>query len=91
MISPIAVTAEWQHRGIGRRLMEQSEQWARQQGFEMMQLSVGGDNINAIGFYGKLGWERVLDTSGEWHGLMTKSLLPLPITDVRLKECDESQ
>lgn len=72
-ILSIAVSPAVQSRGIGRRLMEESEQYARLQGFPEMQLSVNPDNDQAVRFYESLGWTRVL--KGEtWPGEMRKSL-----------------
>ena len=59
--------------GIGKRLMEHSEQYAREQDFKKMNLSVNPKNINAIRFYEHIGWVKDGDTKN-WQGGMKKEL-----------------
>ncbi|MCC6972727.1 MAG: GNAT family N-acetyltransferase [Anaerolineae bacterium] len=73
-ILSIAVDPQRQKTGAGRAIMEYCEQIAIQQGFQFMDLTVHPTNHNAVAFYERLGWERVLE-QGEWKGRMTKSLV----------------
>ncbi len=52
----IAVTADHRRRGIGTRLMEAAETWARSQGAETMILNCHAANTTAVCFYEKLGY-----------------------------------
>ncbi len=70
----IAVQPAHQGRGLGKLLMEQVEQTARQAGYARLTLSVHPDNLQAIGFYQRLGW-RQLSEDGVWRGVMVKDLL----------------
>lgn len=72
-ILAIAVNPKSQGGGIGNLLMAESETIARQRGFKEMRLSVNIDNEQAIGFYERLGWEK-LSPHGEWQGRMRKTL-----------------
>lgn len=72
-ILAIAVDPQRQKTGAGRAIMEYCEQAALQLGFQLMDLTVHPTNHNAVAFYERLGWERVLE-NGEWKGRMSKSL-----------------
>lgn len=47
----IQVLPEFRRRGLGRRLLAQSEEWARQQGYSHLGLHVYGNNHGAIRLY----------------------------------------
>lgn len=72
-ILAIAVDPQWQKTGAGKAIMEYCEQVALQRGFRFMDLTVHPTNHNAVAFYERLGWERVVE-NGEWEGRMSKSL-----------------
>lgn len=73
-ILAIAVDPGCQGAGVGKQLMQLSEQIARQRGFEQMHLTVDVKNIGAIKFYEGLGWQKVVADDGVWRGSMSKEL-----------------
>jgi GNAT superfamily N-acetyltransferase len=52
------VVVDLQHRGqgIGRKLMESIEEWARSRGATRLQLLADRTNFPALDFYDKIGW-----------------------------------
>ena len=72
-ILSIAVSPDAKRMGIGSLLMQRCEQSARQCGAQMMHLTVAVDNLEAIKFYEKLGWQQDF-RAGEWKGGMLKRL-----------------
>lgn len=73
-ILAIAVDPKCQGAGVGRLLMAEAEDQARQRGFSKMRLTVSTDNAQAIKFYESLKWERCY-RENSWNGAMSKSLL----------------
>ncbi len=73
-ILAIAVHPDFQGLGVGQALMAHAESVARIQQFPQMQLSVAPDNQQAVRFYERLGWQRVVKPSQEWKGDMIKPL-----------------
>jgi len=73
-ILAIAVDPQYQRKGVGEHLMTAVEDFARPMGIENLDLSVHPDNLSAILFYEKLGWEKNAN-SGEWNGKMAKRLV----------------
>lgn len=69
----IAVDPFTQRKGVGQRLMEETEKIAQQRGFKKLNLSVATDNLKAISFYEKLGWRKVIEKD-QWQGRMIKEL-----------------
>ena len=59
--------------GLGKRLMEYSEEYARNQDFKKMFLTVNPKNTNAIRFYEHIGWVKDANTQN-WQGGMKKDL-----------------
>lgn len=57
LIDGIAVKAEFQHRGIGRMLMNAVHEWAGARGAIDIELNVYEFNQAAIAFYERLGYE----------------------------------
>ena len=57
----VSVKREWWGRGVGRRLMERGEEFARHLGLEYVGLGVTSANSRAVGFYEDQGYhvERV--------------------------------
>lgn len=79
-ILSIAVAPAVQGGGVGRCLLETSEQHARQHGFAQMGLTVHPSNIQAVGFYERMGWVKVLrEGENVWEGAMKKQLEALPV------------
>ncbi|NOT61804.1 MAG: GNAT family N-acetyltransferase [Acidobacteria bacterium] len=72
-ILAIAVNPAVQGKGAGKLLMLAAERIARQRNFELMDLSVSTENKQAIDFYERLHWRKVLK-NGVWAGEMIKSL-----------------
>lgn len=72
-ILSIAVAPDAKRKGIGSLLMQRCEQSARRWGAQRMHLTVAVDNLEAIKFYEKLGWQRDCQ-AGEWKGGMVKRL-----------------
>lgn len=74
-ILSIAVRPRSQHGGIGKLLVEKVEQLARDQGFDVISLSVDPDNIGSVQFYEHTGWERVFDSPDNgWQGHLIKQI-----------------
>jgi ribosomal protein S18 acetylase RimI-like enzyme len=59
-ISDIVVASAGEGRGIGRLLMTAGEEWAREQGYRLMTLSVFLQNTRARKLYEKLGFGEVM-------------------------------
>lgn len=55
-ISTVVVAPHAERRGVGRRLIEAAEAWARSQGCELITLEVFGANNNARAVYDRLGY-----------------------------------
>jgi ribosomal protein S18 acetylase RimI-like enzyme len=72
-ILAIAVDPVFQGTGVGKILIQASESQAAHQGFTRMHLTVQIDNLQAIRFYERTGWEKILDTH-MWNGRMSKIL-----------------
>lgn len=72
-ILAIAVSPQCQGLGVGKLLMQESEQAALRLGFRAMNLTVHPDNNQAVKFYESLDWEK-LTHEGVWKGSMRKLL-----------------
>ena len=59
-VSDVVVAASAEGRGIGKALMHAAEDWARDQGYAIVQLHVLVDNARARSMYERLGY------SAEW-------------------------
>ncbi len=55
-IADLAVSAQAEGKGVGRKLMEQAEVWARTQGYRLLALDVFAFNAHARAFYTHLGY-----------------------------------
>jgi|TARA_R110002096_G_scaffold436105_1_gene668081 GNAT superfamily N-acetyltransferase len=53
----LAVSKDAQGAGVGRRLMNEAEAWAKKQGHRLLQLEVFNNNHQARSFYEKSGFE----------------------------------
>jgi ribosomal protein S18 acetylase RimI-like enzyme len=69
----IAVSPAYQRRGIGELLMCEVEKYAFSSGYSSLHLSVHPENLPAVKFYEKLGWERS-SPIGDWDGKMHKTI-----------------
>ena len=58
-IRRIYLLYRFQHRGLGRRLMDEATQWARQRGCRRLLLGVYSRNEAALAFYAKMGFTQV--------------------------------
>ena len=72
-ILSIASSPKARGLGVGKRLMEYSEEYARNQDFKKMFLTVNPKNTNAIRFYEHIGWVKDANTQN-WQGRMKKDL-----------------
>ncbi len=55
-VSDLAVSAEAEGKGVGRKLLEHAEAWARAQGYRILTLDVFAANAPARAFYTHLGY-----------------------------------
>lgn len=62
-VSNIAVYPEFRGMGLGKRLIFEAEQEAKKSGAERMILDVEKDNIRAVAFYKKMGYEKIKEFS----------------------------
>jgi len=69
----IAVSPAHQRQGIGELLMCEVEKYASSNGYSRLHLSVHPENLPAVNFYEKLGWERSSSTEN-WDGKMFKKI-----------------
>ncbi len=69
----LAVHPDIEGRGVAQQLLEAVESHARSRAFAQMDLSVYLDNVRAIAFYERNGWQRLIQ-DGAWQGFMFKSL-----------------
>jgi ribosomal protein S18 acetylase RimI-like enzyme len=58
-VEELAVTEGYRGQGIGRRLMQVAEEWARERGVREIELDVWEKNQNAIAFYDRLNYRPV--------------------------------
>lgn len=54
----LAVHPDRRGRGYGGRLMDAAATWVRDRGIVKIQLMVRSDNVEALGFYRRLGYQR---------------------------------
>ena len=52
----LAVSATFRGSGVGQKLMQVAENWAKAEGFRLLHLEVFANNTNAKRFYDKLGF-----------------------------------
>jgi predicted N-acetyltransferase YhbS len=55
-IASMIVDEEWRERGVGRRLVDAIEQWARDRGCSVIEVSSGVQRLGAHRFYEGLGY-----------------------------------
>lgn len=56
LVEDMVVADGFRGRGIGRRLMESVEAWARAHGARRLQLLADRTNASALAFYERIGW-----------------------------------
>jgi GNAT superfamily N-acetyltransferase len=56
VVEDVVVSKAWRAAGIGTRLLEALEAWARKRGITRLQLLADRDNAPALGFYASRGW-----------------------------------
>jgi GNAT superfamily N-acetyltransferase len=56
LIEDMVVTSQYRGMGIGSRLMESIEKWARDRGVTRLQLLADRTNFGALDFYDTIGW-----------------------------------
>lgn len=61
-IDQLIVCVGARRSGVGRSLLEASKTWAREQGISQIEVTAWSFNVEAIEFYGKLGFHRTLET-----------------------------
>lgn len=59
-ISEVFVGQRWRRLGVGRRLVERTIQWYREQEISRVELQVVSGNPEAVRFYERLGWQQEL-------------------------------
>lgn len=69
----IATSPAAEGTGVGRALMQEAEDRARSRGHARIVLTVHPENVRAVRFYERQGWQRT-DASGSWNGAMHKLL-----------------
>jgi GNAT superfamily N-acetyltransferase len=58
LVEDMVVDAPSRGRGVGRRLLEAIEAWARERGATRLQLLADRDNTGALRFYERMAWRR---------------------------------
>lgn len=56
-LGELAIRESAEGSGVGKALLEASEQWARAQGYDILALATGAANQRALGFYHHLGYQ----------------------------------
>jgi ribosomal protein S18 acetylase RimI-like enzyme len=57
LLEDLAVAADFRHQGIGAKLLAEAVYWAECQGLKRLQLLADKNNLPALDFYQKRGWE----------------------------------
>jgi ribosomal protein S18 acetylase RimI-like enzyme len=53
----VVVSEKWRGKGIGRKLMEEIEEWGRMRNIECFQLLADKNNLSGVAFYRRQNWE----------------------------------
>lgn len=72
-ILSIAVAPAYQRQGVGELLIKEVESKAREKGYPQLHLTVHPENLSAVKFYQKLGWQK-MPSEENWSGSMIKTL-----------------
>ncbi|MDD5266378.1 MAG: N-acetyltransferase [Methylococcales bacterium] len=57
LLEDLVVAADFRNQGLGGKLLSESVKWAECQGLKRLQLLADKNNLPALSFYGKQGWE----------------------------------
>jgi ribosomal protein S18 acetylase RimI-like enzyme len=57
LLEDLIVTADFRHRHIGAKLLDEAVDWAERQGLKRLQLLADKNNPDALKFYQKRGWQ----------------------------------
>ncbi len=57
LVEDLVVHRDWRGRGLGARLLQAAEEWAEARGLLRLQLLADRENVPALRFYGKRGWD----------------------------------
>jgi ribosomal protein S18 acetylase RimI-like enzyme len=57
LLEDLVVAADFRHQGIGAKLLAEAVNWAECQGLRRLQLLADKNNLSALNFYQKQGWE----------------------------------
>jgi ribosomal protein S18 acetylase RimI-like enzyme len=57
LLEDLVVAADFRHHGIGAKLLAEAVNWAECQGLKRLQLLADKNNLPALNFYEKQGWE----------------------------------
>jgi GNAT superfamily N-acetyltransferase len=56
-VEDVVIHPEARGQGLGRRLLDAVQTWARQRGITRLQLQADRENAPALAFYHHLGWQ----------------------------------
>jgi ribosomal protein S18 acetylase RimI-like enzyme len=57
LLEDLVVAADFRHQGIGAKLLAEAVCWAERQGLKRLQLLADKNNLPALSFYAKQGWQ----------------------------------
>jgi len=72
-ILSVAVNSSAQGTGIGLKMMDFAQDYAISHEYTQLHLTVHPDNLQAVKFYAKFGFDKV-EQDGQWRGAMLKNL-----------------
>lgn len=78
-VHQFAVDPSLQGGGVGRRLLQRAEDWAREHGFAEVAMDTAEPATHLVAFYGRLGYE-VVDTV-QWDGKVYRSVVLRKLLD----------
>jgi len=58
VLEDMVIEKSFRGKGIGKKLMQAMEDWAREKGIKRLQLLADKTNSPALAFYNKLGWDQ---------------------------------
>lgn len=58
LVEDVVVHTDWRGQGLGRRLLEELEDWATLRNIGRLQMLADRNNDQALGFYRRLGWQK---------------------------------
>jgi ribosomal protein S18 acetylase RimI-like enzyme len=59
LLEDLVVAADFRNQGIGAKLLTEAVNWAECQGLNRLQLLADKNNLPALNFYQKQGWESI--------------------------------